>query len=158
MDPRLCLGVFCRTGGLRLLAVVLGLWIFSGCERRTGRGSAERATEAPPAVATEKPSIEATDADTLAGGLSEEMAGAEVSVVGEVVQQCPASGCWFMVESESGDTFINLIPSGIRLSKDHVGQRARIRGNVIKRGSALAVEATDVEFAPSGTDSPDDER
>lgn len=140
------------------IALVPGLLIFSGCEPGTGRGSTERTTDASPAVASKKTSIEISDADTPAGELSEEMIGESVSVVGEVVQQCPASGCWFMVESESGDTFINLLTSDIRLSKDHVGQRARISGKVIKRGSELAVEASEVEFAPSGAGSPDVER
>lgn len=147
-----------RTGGVLLLSTAPGLLIFSGCESRTGRGSPDLSADAPAAVATEKASIEMRDADTPAGGLADEMTGEAVSVVGEVVQQCPASGCWFMVESESGETFINLIPSGIRLSKDHVGQRARISGKVVQRGSELAVEASEVEFAPSGTDSAEGEQ
>lgn len=148
MEPTLFLRGGYRTRGVALLALVSGLLIFSGCER------AERTADAPPAAVTETTSIEVRDADTPAGELSEAMAGEPVSVVGEVVQQCPASGCWFKVESESGETFINLLQSDIRLSKDHVGQRARIKGKVIKQGSDLAVEATEVEFAPSGTDAP----
>lgn len=158
MEPRLFMGAFCRGGGWVLLALLPGLLLLSGCEAGGDRGSAEPATEAPPAIATEKTTIAVTDADRLAGELSEEVTGETVSVVGQVVQQCPASGCWFIVESESGETFINLIPSGIRLSKDRVGQRARVSGKVVERGSELAVEAREVEFAPSGAGLPVGER
>ncbi len=139
---------FYRTRGAAPVVLVSGLLIFSGCK------PAERTTEAPADNVTEKASIEFSDGDTPAGELSEEMTGETVSLVGEVVQQCPASGCWFRVKSESDETFINLVRSDIRLSRDRIGQRARIKGKVTKWGSELAVEATDVEFAPSGTESP----
>lgn len=136
---------FRRTGSMFSIALALGVLIVSGCE--PGQGGADA-----PAVAPREPAE--IGAAVPAGALSEEMLGEPVQVTGEVVQQCPASGCWFKVKAEGGETFIDLVPSDIRLSENHVGQQARVTGKVIKRGSELAVEATEVEFEPPGGELP----
>jgi hypothetical protein len=137
---------------------MLVIALFSGALILTGCESGQSGTGGPTAVTPKKESIEADAPSLSAGALSEEMLGQPVQVTGEVVQQCPASGCWFKVKTDSGETFIDLNPSDIRLSDNHVGERARITGKLIKRGSEFAVEATEVEFGRSGGDSPEGEK
>ena len=78
--------------------------------------------------------------------LDEESVGQTVAVEGEIVQQCPSVGCWFRVQDESGDLFVDLNPSGLRLKNKRVGQKARVTGRVEKIGKQFRLEAEFVEF------------
>jgi len=90
--------------------------------------------------------LEANVSPRKIGSLSAESIGDVVTVAGEIVQQCPASGCWFQIKDESGQAFIDLIPSGLRLTEKRVGQKAQITGQVVKRGGDWALQAQDVQF------------
>ena len=127
--------------GLFVAAVPAVLFLV-GCD------STERST-GDPIANTGKTAVASDNPPIPAGLLSEEMVGQTVSVTGEVVEQCPASGCWFKVKTESGETFVDLIPSPVRLSKNRAGQEARVTGEVVRRGSDLAIEAQQVEFGPA---------
>ena len=131
-----------------LVAFVFGSLFLSACERT------EQADK-PKNISTISRPVELEP--VAAGSLSMYMVGDALRVEGEVVQQCPASGCWFKLGGESGETFVDLIPSVTRLSENHVGQSAHVTGTVVKRGSELAIEAVEVEFMPSGGDAPDAE-
>ncbi|MCI0462005.1 MAG: hypothetical protein L0Z62_34065 [Gemmataceae bacterium] len=86
------------------------------------------------------------------GCLSEEKVGETVAVAGNVVQQCPASGCWFRLKDDAGEVFVDLAPAKLRLTEDRVGQQAQVYGHVVKSGGGLRLEARYVEFAPSQKD------
>lgn len=128
-------------------AVLLGMFALSGCDSsESSRKSDSQATTA----------AESSDVDALlvpAGALSEEMLGQSVTVTGKVVEQCPAAGCWLRVEAADGATFVDLLSSPVRLSQNHVGEQAEITGEVVRRGSDLAVQAQHVEFKSSSADS-----
>lgn len=128
-------------------AVLLGTFALSGCDStELSRKSDSQATTA----------AESSDADALsvpAGALSEEMLGQSVTVTGKVVEQCPAAGCWLRVEATDGATFVDLLSSPVRLSQDHVGELAEVTGEVVRRGSDLALQAQSVEFKSASSDS-----
>ncbi len=112
----------------------------SGCDSNTGP---QRVTRDTPA---EKAAVEADIPSIPAGSLEESMVGSTVHLTGEVVEQCPASGCWMKMKGGSGETFVDLLPSPVRLSENRVGQNAQITGEVVRRGSDLAIKAQQVEF------------
>lgn len=121
-------------------AALLGTFALSGCD------SSESSQKSDSQATT---SAESSDVDALsvpAGALSEEMLGQSVTVTGKVVEQCPATGCWLRVEATDGATFVDLLSSPVRLSQDHVGELAEVTGEVVRRGSALALQAQSVEF------------
>jgi len=130
------------------LAAVPVVLIFSGCES----GEPPREAPAPPEQTTEQADVPSIPA----GSLSEEMLGQTVNVTGEVLQQCPSSGCWLKVTTGEGETFVNLLPSPVRLTESRVGQQTRVTGEVVRRGSDLAIDARQIEFDPSPRTSPEE--
>lgn len=101
------------------------------------------AEKSPPAL----PDEHATDQQKISA-LTEAMVGRSVAVQGEIVKQCPASGCWFQVQDETGEMFVDLNASEIRLTESVVGQQAEVSGRLVKLGGELQLEAEHVEFAP----------
>jgi len=89
------------------------------------------------------------------GRIDDALLGKTVAVEGEVVQQCPAAGCWFRVRDGSGELFVDLNPAGLRLKQKRVGQRVRVTGRLAKIGNQYLLEATAVEF---GSDAKADRR
>ncbi len=85
-----------------------------------------------------------------AGCLTEEMLGQTVAVEGEIIQQCPASGCWFRMKDDVGEVFVDLAPAKLRLTNDRVGQQARVTGRVVKTGGQFRLEAQHVAFGTGG--------
>src|SRR6056297_2547364 len=79
--------------------LLLGAFALSGCDSDD--------SQAPFAT-------ELADADALlipSGALSDDMVGQTVTVTGKIVEQCPASGCWFRIETTAGATFVDLLSS-----------------------------------------------
>jgi uncharacterized protein YdeI (BOF family) len=79
--------------------------------------------------------------------VSDEKIGQTLAVEGEIVQQCPASGCWFRLKDDAGEVFIDLAPAKLRLTDKRVGQHAKVTGRVAKEGGQLRLEAQHVVFA-----------
>lgn len=93
------------------------------------------------------------DVQTVCTGcLSEDKIGQAVAVEGEIVQQCPASGCWFRLKDDAGEVFVDLASAKLRLTQDQVGQHAKVQGRLAKSGGKLRLEAQYVELAPSQKD------
>jgi len=125
-----------------LLAGLPAAMFLSGC------GSNSRTEEATRDTPDEKTAARADIPSVPAGALEESMVGNTVRLTGEVVEQCPASGCWMKMKDGDGETFVDLLPSPVRLSENRVGQQAEITGEVVRRGSELAIKAQHVEFGP----------
>lgn len=89
-----------------------------------------------------------------AGSLTDDLVGKSLAVEGEIVQQCPSTGCWFRVKDETGELFIDLNPAGLRLKNKRVGEQARVTGRVAKVGKQFRLEAQFVEFEPNPKTSP----
>jgi len=81
-----------------------------------------------------------------AGSLTDDLVGKSLAVEGEIVQQCPSTGCWFRVKDETGELFVDLNPAGLRLKSKRVGQQARVAGRLAKAGKQFRLEAHFVEF------------
>jgi RecJ-like exonuclease len=80
--------------------------------------------------------------------------GKTVTIEGEVIQQCPASGCWFRIKDGSGEAFIDLAPAKLSVQGERVGQHVKVTGKLVKKGGQVRVEAQHVEFSPAKKDSP----
>lgn len=98
------------------------------------------ATLAEPAALTER------ETQSIAS-LNEAMVGKTVAVRGEITQQCPSSGCWFQVKDGTGELFVDLNSTDVRIKERRVGQDAEVSGKLVKRGGELQLEAERVEFA-----------
>lgn len=80
--------------------------------------------------------------------------GQTVTIEGEVIQQCPATGCWFRIKDGNGEAFIDLAPAKLSVQGERVGQHAKVTGKIVKKGGKLRVEADYVEFLPAKKDPP----
>jgi RecJ-like exonuclease len=75
-----------------------------------------------------------------------------VTIEGEVIQQCPAAGCWFRLKDELGEGFIDLSPAKLTVQGERVGQHAKVTGKVVKKAGQMRLEAEYVEFSPLAKD------
>lgn len=83
------------------------------------------------------------------GVVTEDRVGQTVAVEARVDQQCPARGCWLRLKDDAGDVMVDLAPNKLELSEDRVGQRAKVTGEVVKKGGRLWLKAEKVEFPPA---------
>lgn len=74
--------------------------------------------------------------------------GQTVTIEGDVIQQCPASGCWFRIKDDNGEAFIDLAPAKLTIQGERVGQHAKVTGTVVKKTGQTRIEAKHVEFSP----------
>ena len=84
---------------------------------------------------------------TSAGSLNDDAIGRTLAVDGEIVKQCPAAGCWFIVKDATGEVFVDLNPAKVHLERTRTGQRAHVTGRVVKQGGQYRLEAQHVRFA-----------
>lgn len=116
----------------------LGVALLNGCSPPE-RDSAKRPSE----------EVEYNEPPEPYDTLSADKVGQSVSVEGKVLQQCPSSGCWLIMETNNKPMFVDLSRSSTRLSNSRVGERVRVEGEVKPRGSQLAIEASRIEFEDS---------
>jgi RecJ-like exonuclease len=89
--------------------------------------------------------------------LSGDKLGQTVAVEGEIVQQCPSTGCWFRLKDDAGAAFVDLNPAKLRLRENRVGEHAKVTGRVAKHGGQFRLEAQHIAFTPANKDAPSDE-
>lgn len=90
--------------------------------------------------------------------VKEDKLGETVAIEGEIIQQCPASGCWFRMKDDAGEVFVDLAPAKLHLSENREGQHAKVTGRVAKRGAQFRLEAQYVEFKSAKKDAPSGEK
>lgn len=142
---------------LVLSAVVL--WavalVLVGCDSVTHQGSSDSLAVAPSSlgepVTGEVPTV-------CAGCVTKEKLGETVAIEGEIVQQCPSTGCWFRLKDEVGEVFVDLNPAKLHLQEKRVGQHAKVTGRVAIQGGQFRVEAQHVEFSPNKSDTRSSEK
>lgn len=117
-----------------------------------GCGSSDRSSGSPASTLGEPPAGEVPT--VTAGSLSDDIVGETVQIEGEVVKQCPAVGCWFIVKDQTGEVFVDLNPAELRLKAQREGQHAQVTGRVAKQAGQFRLEARSVRF-DSG-EKPDD--
>jgi RecJ-like exonuclease len=72
-------------------------------------------------------------------------AGKKVTVEGTVSTQCASSGCWFVLQDDTGQVFINLAPNNMTLPA-RLDRTARVTGMVARVQGELQVVAEGVEI------------
>ena len=66
------------------------------------------------------------------------------SLEGKIGAVCP-SGCWFFLEDESGEIYVDLAPSGIAIPQ-RSGKEAKVEGSYIKTEKRTIFVAKGVEI------------
>jgi hypothetical protein len=56
-----------------------------------------------------------------------EKRGVPITLEGTISTQCMSNGCWFFLQDETGQIFINLAPNGMAIPP-RTGKRARVSG------------------------------
>ncbi|MBX9625539.1 MAG: hypothetical protein K2X82_17160 [Gemmataceae bacterium] len=127
-----------------------------GCNAEPGGGKGANSS-APPSTIGEpvpgEPDLVCTQCLKDEGNV-----GKTVTIEGEVIQQCPASGCWFRIKDASGEAFIDLAPAKLTAQGERVGQHAKVTGTLVKKGGQVRIEAQHVEFSPAKQDPPPAEK
>ena len=118
----------------------------------TGCGASNESAEP---VAKEGQPPEETAAPQSAASIDDDAIGKMLTIEGEVVKQCPAVGCWFIVKDESGEVFVDLNPSGMHLKQKREGEHARVTGRVTKTGGKYQLEAAHIEFDTTRESTPE---
>ena len=144
-----------KNASSRLMAFTFSIAAFSVVLLQVGCDSTQQAATEPISSANETAKTR-DDLSVVADSLSEDMVGQTVNITGEVIQQCPSSGCWLKLQVGDRETCVDLNSSPVRLSQNRVGQQVRIIGEVAKRGSDLTINAQQVEFIQSQQDAPQD--
>ncbi len=138
-------GVFAL--GLALLAAVLS---FAGCYSSTNQRTGGPSTLGEP--------VKGDVPLACSQCLSDDKLGDTVAIEGDIVQQCPASGCWFRMKDDAGEVFVDLAPAKLRLTETREGQHAKVTGRIVKQGGQFRLEAQHVEFTPAKKDAPTNEK
>lgn len=120
------------------IALITALGIgMSGCGDQNSSPEPVSSMGQPPEENVPLQAVESIDDDDV---------GKTLAVEGEIVKQCPAVGCWFVVKDESGEVFVDLNPAGLHLERKRVGQKAYVTGRVVKQGRQFRLEAQHVQF------------
>lgn len=138
------------------LAAVLAVFVVAGlvgCNAEPGGGKGATSSAPPPSTIGE-PVPGDSDLVCTPCLKDESNVGKTVTLEGEVIQQCPATGCWFRIKDGSGEAFIDLAPAKLTVQGERVGQHAKVTGKLVKKGAQVRVEAHHVEFSPAKKDPP----
>lgn len=133
--------------GLSVAILFATALFLAGCNRDDGNAGANAS-----APATLGEPVEGEVPTVCANCLTEEKLGETVAVEGEIIQQCPASGCWFRVKDDAGVAFVDLAPAKLRLTEKREGRHARVTGRVAKQGAQFRLEARHIQFKAAKKD------
>jgi hypothetical protein len=56
--------------------------------------------------------------------------GKAVEVEGNITQECPGRGCWFIIDDGTGSMLVDLKPNNFTMPMDLAGNMAKVYGNV----------------------------
>ncbi len=73
-------------------------------------------------------------------------AAGDVRVEGEVVRQCPASGCWFYLDDGRGNRVKVEMSQVVPRLPQKVGSRAVVEGRMVMMGDEAVLAGSGVEF------------
>lgn len=76
--------------------------------------------------------------------LKQELIGTKVTLEGSIVSQCQSNGCWFFLQDDTGQIYIDLAKSGLTLPA-LPGKRAVTSGTVARSQNNYLLIATGVE-------------
>jgi len=71
--------------------------------------------------------------------------GRGVTVAGTISSQCGSNGCWFVLNDETGQVFVNLAPANLSLPP-RMGRKVRVSGTVYPVEGVNQLYASGVEI------------
>jgi len=114
---------------LLLATLLLVSIIIAGCDGETyGSG-----------VDSDAPKVQVKDVF-----LKPELLGKKVTLEGRIVSQCQSNGCWFYLQDETGQIYIDLAKSQLTLPS-RPGKLALASGTVVRSKQNYLLVATGVE-------------
>jgi hypothetical protein len=76
----------------------------------------------------------------------EQHLGKSARIEGRIARQCPASGCWFILDDGQGNKVHVEMSGSTPTLPQRVGKRAVVEGQLIKMGEEYEFTGTGVEF------------
>ncbi|MBF0329027.1 MAG: DNA-binding protein [Nitrospirae bacterium] len=76
--------------------------------------------------------------------LDMKLLGKDVTLEGKISSQCGSNGCWFVLQDDTGQVFINLAPSNLTLPP-RLGKQSTVTGQVQVVQNELQIFAKGVE-------------
>ncbi|TAN45081.1 MAG: DNA-binding protein [Nitrospirae bacterium] len=70
--------------------------------------------------------------------------GRDVTLEGKISSQCGSNGCWFVLQDDTGQIFINLAPSNLTLPP-RLGKQSTVTGQVQVVQNELQIFAKGIE-------------
>lgn len=77
--------------------------------------------------------------------LQQDLLGQKVTLEGRIVSQCASSGCWFYLQDDTGQVYIDLSRNGFELPS-LPNRRVKASGTVARSQQAFVLIATGVEL------------
>jgi len=136
--------------GVALLSAAV--FCFAGCNRGTDQGTNGPSSAVPSSLGEP---VKGDVPLACSQCLSDDKVGQTVAIEGEIIQQCPASGCWFRMKDDTGEVFVDLAPAKLHLTEKREGQHAKVTGRVVKQGGQFRLEAQHVEFTTAKKGAPE---
>lgn len=117
----------------RFLAIVL---LFASLALGACSGSSEKYGAG---VDTSLPVVQVKDVF-----LQQDLVGQKVTLEGRIVSQCASNGCWFYLQDDTGQVYIDLSRNGFELPS-LPNRRVKASGTVARSQQAFLLIATGVE-------------
>ena len=70
----------------------------------------------------------------------------DIRIEGEIVRQCPATGCWFYLDDGRGHRIKVELGKVVPRLPQRIGSRAVVEGRVVKMGDEMVFAGNGVEF------------
>lgn len=74
-----------------------------------------------------------------------EMYGKKVTLEGKITTQCMSNGCWFFLQDDTGQIYVNLAPNNFSLPAN-IGRLAKVTGVVYANQEGYQLVAQGVEL------------
>jgi uncharacterized protein YdeI (BOF family) len=76
--------------------------------------------------------------------LTQDIAGKRVTLQGQISSQCGSNGCWFVLQDDTGQVFVNLAPNNMTVPP-RMNKKALVTGIVYPVQDQLQIIAEGVE-------------
>lgn len=117
-------------------AALAWLFLAAGCGSKSGQQHfGEPFTDAPQATIEQLLST------------PDDYARKPVRVKGLIERQCPATGCWFFINDDKGNSLKVELGDYLPKLPQHIGDNAEVEGEVIRKGAAYEFIGTRVTFS-----------
>src|SRR5262245_19259473 len=70
----------------------------------------------------------------------------QVILTGEMIEKCPAAGCWFRLRDETGSIKVDTRASGFVVVNVPLNAKVVVAGKVVADGNDTAIQATGIRY------------